>query len=210
MVSDSIFNAKRIRGVGSGCVYVYYYENDKALADAKGVDRWECKIGYTRKTTSTRLLQQGISASIARTPIVALEMRTNLPHILETRVHRALYKLKITDSVGNEWYNTNPSEVEAVYEQLIPSIESLEEVISELVNVSAAFQIDSPESFGNVLRKIRLDQGMTQIDAAAKVGFRQATISKIESGSPGTRIDTILELMRSYGCSLIVARENET
>jgi HTH-type transcriptional regulator / antitoxin HipB len=209
MITKSKLIANRVIGRGSGCVYVYYFENDKALALSEGLERWECKIGYTKKSLSKRLFEQGVSTSIPRIPVIAIEMRTNAPRIMETRIHRALAKRKITDSLGNEWYSTNPSEVEKIYKKLCPSIEKLEMAIGAFVDIATAFEVDSPDSLGFVLRKIRVDKKDSQGSIGAKVGMRQGTISNIENGSGGTRVATIFELLHTYGYKLIIAKNHD-
>lgn len=199
----------RIIGSGTGCVYLYYYENDKTLALSQGSKHWECKIGYTTKSILKRFFEQGVTASIHRHPVIALEIRTNIPQVLETRIHREMKDQKITDSAGNEWYKTNPEEVEKIYENLLPSISAMENTIGSFAYTSTAIQIDSPESLGSALRKLRLHIGDSQGEIGKQAGMRQGTISKVENGSGGTRIDTIFELLHAFGYSIIIAKTHD-
>jgi HTH-type transcriptional regulator/antitoxin HipB len=62
--------------------------------------------------------------------------------------------------------------------------------------------ITSPESLGNVLRKFRQEQGLTQSDAGRKLNMTQKTVSQIESGKPGVRLETLFNLMSALGLEM--------
>ena len=53
----------------------------------------------------------------------------------------------------------------------------------------------NPEAFGQVIRALRLDRGLTQAELAEACVLRPATVSAAENGSPGTRAETIFRLL---------------
>ena len=57
----------------------------------------------------------------------------------------------------------------------------------------------NPESFGQAIRALRLDRGLTQAELAEACVLRPATVSAAENGSPGTRAETIFRLLGALG-----------
>jgi len=55
--------------------------------------------------------------------------------------------------------------------------------------------ITSPETLGKVLRRHRKELGLSQSEAGTKFNISQKTVSNIESGLPGVRLETIFRLM---------------
>ncbi len=49
-----------------------------------------------------------------------------------------------------------------------------------------------PRQLGAIIQSERLRQGMTQQQLASLIGKQQKTISAIENGSDGTKLDTLL------------------
>ena len=188
-------------------MYLYFFDNDRRLAESEGRDRWECKIGYTRRQLDKRLFEQGLATTLARHPIVGLEILADHAQVLETRIQRVLNERKISDGAGDEWFVTNPDEVEQIYFKLLPSMEKLAAILDSFNVTDEAFEVYSPESVGNALRRIRLESASSQIEVAKKAGIRQATISAIENGSDGTRFDTLLTVLRCYGYQLLIVRD---
>ena len=52
-----------------------------------------------------------------------------------------------------------------------------------------------PKQIGNLIRRARKKQGLSQIALGAKAGLRQETISLIESGNPAAKIKTLLTIL---------------
>jgi HTH-type transcriptional regulator/antitoxin HipB len=52
-----------------------------------------------------------------------------------------------------------------------------------------------PKQIGNLIRRARKKQALSQKALGAKAGLRQETISLIESGKPSSRIETILTVL---------------
>ncbi|VAW67896.1 hypothetical protein MNBD_GAMMA10-166 [hydrothermal vent metagenome] len=69
--------------------------------------------------------------------------------------------------------------------------------------------ITSPSSLGNVLQHYRKSLDLTQNNVSQQHGIRQASISGLENGSPGMRIDTLFRLMTALGLEMqLVARKD--
>ncbi len=65
-----------------------------------------------------------------------------------------------------------------------------------------------PSQLGAIIQSERLKQGMTQSELASLTGTLQKTISAIENGSAGTKLDTLLSVIASLGLDMqIVPRE---
>ena len=60
------------------------------------------------------------------------------------------------------------------------------------------------ESLGAAIREVRKNMGLTQTAAGKPVGIDQATVSKIEQGSPGTRLDTLFRLLAALDLELVL------
>ncbi len=65
--------------------------------------------------------------------------------------------------------------------------------------------VRSPRMAGALVRKARLAQGWTQKELAARMNVRQATISKLESGEPATRLAVLFDALAALGIELAVA-----
>ena len=55
--------------------------------------------------------------------------------------------------------------------------------------------IRSPKDFGQLIRHARKQAGMTQSQLAVRSGVWQETISKIENGHAGSKLETIFEIL---------------
>jgi HTH-type transcriptional regulator/antitoxin HipB len=45
---------------------------------------------------------------------------------------------------------------------------------------------------------------MTQAALGAKIGMRQATVSKLESGEPATQLVTLLDVLSALGMEIVI------
>ena len=52
-----------------------------------------------------------------------------------------------------------------------------------------------PRQLGAIIQSERLRKGMTQTELASLAGTQQKTISAIENGSAGTKLDTLLSVI---------------
>lgn len=65
-------------------------------------------------------------------------------------------------------------------------------------------QARTAKQLGSIIRRARKSAGLSQSALGEKVGLRQATISKLESGEPNTRIETLLDAMSALGLEFVV------
>lgn len=62
----------------------------------------------------------------------------------------------------------------------------------------------SPESLGIALRGARKRKSMNQAEAGKLVGLDQPTVSRVERGNPGTRLDTLFHLLSALDLELVI------
>jgi HTH-type transcriptional regulator/antitoxin HipB len=63
-------------------------------------------------------------------------------------------------------------------------------------------KILSPESLGHALKDARKGLGKTQAEVGGLIGMDQRTLSEIERGSPGTRLDSLFRLLAALDLEL--------
>lgn len=66
--------------------------------------------------------------------------------------------------------------------------------------------VRSPRMAGDMVRKARLAAGWTQAELGARMRVRQATVSKLESGEPATRMEVFFDALTALGLELAVAK----
>jgi HTH-type transcriptional regulator/antitoxin HipB len=57
---------------------------------------------------------------------------------------------------------------------------------------------------GAALRRRRRQMGLSQTDLGAKASLRQATISGLENGEPGTQLRTLMDIISALDLELVV------
>ena len=62
----------------------------------------------------------------------------------------------------------------------------------------------SPRALGQAIRSLRRQRGMTQAELAEACVLRQATISAVENGAPGTRLDTVFRVLAVLGREVVL------
>jgi HTH-type transcriptional regulator / antitoxin HipB len=62
--------------------------------------------------------------------------------------------------------------------------------------------ITSSETLGKVLRMYRKQQHLTQAEAGRKFSMTQKTVSLIEAGKQGIRLETLFNIMSALGLEL--------
>ena len=62
----------------------------------------------------------------------------------------------------------------------------------------------TPGDMGHALRQARRERQLTQQALAELSGIRQETISKLENGSPGARLDTLFDLCTALGLEIVL------
>lgn len=60
------------------------------------------------------------------------------------------------------------------------------------------------KQIGVAVRRRRRALGWSQSDLGSKAGLRQATISTLESGEPGTRLHTLIDVMAALELEVVI------
>lgn len=66
--------------------------------------------------------------------------------------------------------------------------------------------VRSPRMAGELIRKARLAAGWSQAELAERMRVRQATVSKLESGEPATRMAVFFDALTALGLELVAAK----
>ncbi len=66
------------------------------------------------------------------------------------------------------------------------------------------------QQLGAALRRNRKKQGLTQEDLAKRMNSRQATISKLEQGAPGTQLKTFFDVLTALNLEIVVKDRSTT
>ncbi len=62
----------------------------------------------------------------------------------------------------------------------------------------------TPQQIGAIVRRQRKKLGLTQDDLGTRIHLRQATISKVESGEPATRLQTLLNTLSALDLEIVI------
>jgi len=62
----------------------------------------------------------------------------------------------------------------------------------------------TPKQIGEIVRRRRQAQKQTQVQMGKQVRLRQATISKLETGEPGTRLSTLFDVLTALDLELVI------
>jgi len=62
----------------------------------------------------------------------------------------------------------------------------------------------TPKQVGNAVRRRRRSQGLKQKDLGEKTNLRQATISALEAGEPGTQLRTLFDVLTTLDMELVI------
>jgi HTH-type transcriptional regulator/antitoxin HipB len=60
------------------------------------------------------------------------------------------------------------------------------------------------QQIGAAIRRKRKQLGLSQEELGKRMGLRQATISKLEAGEPGTRLQTLLDVLAALDLEAII------
>jgi HTH-type transcriptional regulator/antitoxin HipB len=66
-----------------------------------------------------------------------------------------------------------------------------------------------PRDLGHAIRQARREKNLTQADLATRSGVWQETISKVEAGRGGTKLDTVLALLAALDLELLVSTRSK-
>ncbi|MES2219104.1 MAG: helix-turn-helix domain-containing protein [Pseudomonadota bacterium] len=64
--------------------------------------------------------------------------------------------------------------------------------------------IFSPKSLGTAIKRQRKSKGLNQNQAGQEFKLDQTTISSIEQGAPGTRIETLFRMLAALDLEMII------
>ena len=62
----------------------------------------------------------------------------------------------------------------------------------------------TPKQIGAALRRRRRTLSLRQSDLGSKTGLRQATISALENGEPGTQLRTLINVMAALDLEIVI------
>ena len=62
---------------------------------------------------------------------------------------------------------------------------------------------------GAAIRRRRRHLGLRQGDVGSRTNLRQATISALENGEPGTRLQTLINVMAALGLEMVIRERSK-
>lgn len=62
----------------------------------------------------------------------------------------------------------------------------------------------TPKQIGAIVQRRRRQSSLTQEQLGAKIRLRQATVSKLESGGPATRLRTLLDALAALDLEIVI------
>jgi HTH-type transcriptional regulator/antitoxin HipB len=62
----------------------------------------------------------------------------------------------------------------------------------------------TPQQIGAIIQRQRRKLRQTQHSLGSRIRHRQATISRLEAGGPGTSLDTLLDVLAALNLELVV------
>lgn len=69
--------------------------------------------------------------------------------------------------------------------------------------------VRTSKNIGHAIRQARKEKNLTQKDLASLSGVWQETISKIETGSSGTKLETIFDLIAALDLEITVSERSK-
>lgn len=113
-----------IFGRGSEWIYLYTFPTHENLAHERRQQRYPMKLGMTTRANVVERVEEQIRASttaISERAILRLAFRVNDAMHIESWMHDKLIQAghQYPDSVGTEWFNTNPVEVEQLFRSYV-------------------------------------------------------------------------------------------
>ena len=68
----------------------------------------------------------------------------------------------------------------------------------------------TPQQIGNLIRRARKRNDLSQTELASRAGVRQETISLIETGNPAAKLQTILDVLAALSLEFRVSPRGKT
>ena len=69
--------------------------------------------------------------------------------------------------------------------------------------------VRTPKNLGHAIRQARREKNWTQALLAARSGVWQETISKVEAGKGGTKLDTVFALLAALDVEIMVEKRSK-
>ena len=69
--------------------------------------------------------------------------------------------------------------------------------------------VRTPKQIGAAIRRVRRNSRLTQAAIGAKTNLRQATISALEEGKPGTELRTLIEVMTALNLEIVIRERSK-
>ena len=63
---------------------------------------------------------------------------------------------------------------------------------------------------GAIVQRERRARGLSQAQLGARIGRRQATISKLEQGEPATQLSTLFDVLSALNLDLVIDERTKT
>ena len=70
--------------------------------------------------------------------------------------------------------------------------------------------VRNEKQLGAILRRTRKQEGLSQSELGERTDLRQATISKLEAGSPTAQIRTVMEILSALKLELVVRPRSQS
>ena len=80
----------------------------------------------------------------------------------------------------------------------------------QLKPVDLEVTVRSPSQMGSALLRFRKLALWTQQQAGARAGIKQAMVSRVESGAPGTSLETLFRLLAGLDLELVLRKRRQT
>ena len=68
----------------------------------------------------------------------------------------------------------------------------------------------SAKQIGEIIRRRRKQEGLSQTELANRTGLRQATVSQIESGNTATKIETLLDVLAALDLEFRITERSKS
>jgi HTH-type transcriptional regulator / antitoxin HipB len=77
-------------------------------------------------------------------------------------------------------------------------------------NYSKTTIVRTPEQIGAAIRRLRKISGITQKELGSRLSLRQAKISEIENGAPGTALNTLCDVLAALELDLLIQPRSQS
>lgn len=70
--------------------------------------------------------------------------------------------------------------------------------------------VNSPKSLGNTIKRQRRAKGLNQKEAGSTFKIEQSTVSSLETGAPGTRLETVFRMLAALDLEMVIRTKKDT